>query len=115
MSNAFSKEEIVAWERMIRGFNDALVLSRNVSRFTTDSQTMERAGDTIWRPQPYISQSFDGLDQTANFTDYTQLSVPATLSFSRSVPFALDAKELRDQLQEERLGYSAILIFGSSN
>ncbi len=107
MANAFSKEERVAFEDILEGFNDALVMSRNVSVYRTDDTSMERSGDTIWRPQPYISQSFDGMDQTANFGDNTQLSVPATLGFSKSVPWLLDAKELRDALQENRLGDAA--------
>ena len=68
---------------------------------------MERAADTIWRPQPYISQSFDGLDQTSNFKTYTQLSVPASLGYLKSVPWTMTSKELRDALQEQRLGDSA--------
>lgn len=107
MSNSFSKEERVAFELMVEGFQDALVLSRNVSVYNTDSVTMERTSDTIWRPQPYISQSFDGTDQTNNFKDYSQLSVPARLGYSKSVPFILTAKELRDALQEQRLGEAA--------
>lgn len=107
MANAFSKEERVAFEDILEGFNDALVLSRNVSRYNTSDTMMERSGDTIWRPQPYIAQSFDGMDQTSNFKDYTQLSVPASLGYSKSVPFTLDAKELRDALQENRLGDAA--------
>lgn len=107
MSNSFSKEERVAFELMLEGFQDALVLSRNVSVYNTDSVTMERTSDTIWRPQPYISQSFDGTDQTNNFKDYSQLSVPARLGYSKSVPFILTAKELRDALQEQRLGEAA--------
>lgn len=107
MANAFNKEEIVAFEQLLEGFQDALVLSRNVSVYQTDQETMERALDTIWRPQPYISQSFDGMDQTANFKDYTQLSVPATIGFGKSVPWVMNAKEMRDALQENRLGESA--------
>lgn len=107
MANSFSKEERVAFEQILEGFEDALVLSKKVSKYSTDSTTMERANDTIWRPQPYISQSFNGLDQSANFKNYTQLSVPATLGFSKSVPWIMDAKELRDSLQENRLGDSA--------
>lgn len=107
MANSFSKEERVAFELLLEGFQDALVLSRNVSIYSTDSVTMERSLDTIWRPQPYIAQSFNGTDMTANFKDYTQLSVPATLGFSKSVPFQLTAKQLRDALQEQRLGESA--------
>ena len=107
MANAFSKEERVAFELLLEGFHDQLVLSRNVSIYNTDQVTMERTSDTIWRPMPYISQSFDGQDQTSNFKDYTQLSVPARIGFAKSVPWVLTAKELRDALQEQRLGQSA--------
>jgi hypothetical protein len=68
---------------------------------------MERTNNVIYRPQPYIAQSYDGMDQTGNFGAYTQLSVPATLGFQKSVPFILDALELRDALQEGRLGEAA--------
>jgi hypothetical protein len=107
MSNSFSKEERVAFEDILEGFNDALVLSRNVSIYNTDGSMMERTNNVIYRPQPYIAQSYDGMDQTGNFTAYTQLSVPATLGFQKSVPFILDALELRDALQEGRLGDAA--------
>ena len=107
MANAFSKEERVAFDQMIEGFQDALVLSKNVSKYQTNGTEMERASDIIWRPMPYIARSFDGLDQTANFADQTQLSVPATLGFNKSSPWQMDAKELRDALQEGRLGDAA--------
>lgn len=107
MANAFNKEERVAFENIIEGFQDALVLSRNCSVYSTNSTEMERSGDTIWRPQPYIAQSFTGTDMTANFKDYIQLSVPATLGFSKAVPWTMTAKELRDALQEQRLGDAA--------
>ena len=107
MANSFSKEERVAFEQLIEGFDDALVLSRNVAKYNPSSQEMERTGDVIWRPQPYIAQSFDGMDQTGNFQNQTQLSVPATLGFSKSSPWIMDAKELRDALQENRLGEAA--------
>jgi len=110
MANSFSKEERVAFENILEGFNDALVMSRNVSVYNTDGSMMERTNDVIWRPQPYIATSINGAPRTdisAQFVDFTQLAVPATLGFNKTVPFALDAKELRDQLQEGRLGDSA--------
>ena len=107
MSNSFSKEERVAFEDLLEGFNDALVLSKNVSLYRTNSTEMARTNDIIWRPQPYIAQSFDGMDQSLNFQNMTQLSVPATLGFKKSVPWIMDALELRDALQEGRLGDSA--------
>jgi hypothetical protein len=107
MANSFSKEERVAFEDLLEGFNDALVLSKNVSMYRTNSTEMARTNDIIWRPQPYIAQSYDGMDQSLNFQNMTQLSVPATLGFKKSVPWIMDALELRDALQEGRLGDSA--------
>ncbi len=107
MSNDFVKEEIVAFEELLEKFDDNLILSRNVSMYTSNGQTMERAGDVIWRPMPYIMRSFDGMDQTANFNNQTQLSVPATISFEKSSPWVMDAKEKRDALQQNRLFDSA--------
>jgi hypothetical protein len=105
--NSFSKEERVAFENLLEGFQDALVMSRNVSIYNTDQTMMERTNNTIWRPQPYISRSFSGTDQTDNFSQYTQLSVPSQIGFNRSVPWIMTATELRDALQEQRLGNAA--------
>lgn len=110
MSNSFNKEERVAFEQILEGFQDALVLSRNVNVYNTDQAMMERTNDTIWRPMPYIADSIDaaaGTDISASFKDFTQLAVPATIGFNKAVPFSLNAKELRDQLQEGRLGEAA--------
>jgi hypothetical protein len=107
MANSFSKEERVAFENLLEGFQDALVLSRNVNIYNTDQSMMERTNNIIWRPQPYIATSYSGTDMTANFDDYTQLSVPATIGFGRSVPWVMTATELRDSLQEGRLGDAA--------
>lgn len=110
MANAFSKEERVAFEDILEGFQDALVLSRNVAVYGTDQTMMERTSDIIWRPQPYIATSIDGepgTDISALYKNMTQLSVPATIGFSKTVPWTLNAKELRDALQEGRLGESA--------
>lgn len=107
MPNSFSKEERTAFEDLLEGFQDALVLSRNVSVYRTDQTMMERTSDVIWRPQPYVAVSYDGTDMTTNFDDYTQLSVPATIGFAKSVPWVMSATELRDAMQEKRLGDAA--------
>lgn len=107
MANAFSKEERVAFENILEGFNDALVLSSLVSKYNTNGQQMERSSDTIWRPMPYIAQSYDGSDATSNFGDNTQLAVPATIGYQKHSTALLTAKEMRDQLQENRLGSAA--------
>ena len=107
MPNAFNKEEIVAFDQMLEGFQDQLVLSKLVNKYRIGDTESVRANDTIWRPMPYIATSYDGMDQTANFKDKTQLSVPATIGYKKSSPFVLDASELRDMLQEKRLGEAA--------
>ncbi|MDA3463488.1 P22 phage major capsid protein family protein [Acinetobacter sp. AOR41_HL] len=107
MSNSFSKEERVAFEEMLEGFQDQLVLSKLVNKYRMSDVEAERSNNTIWRPMPYIATSYDGMDQTGNFKDKTQLSVPATIGYKKSSPWILDAQELRDQLQENRLGDAA--------
>jgi hypothetical protein len=109
-TNAFNKEERLAFEDLLQGFQDALVMSRNVSIYNTDSSMMERANNTIWRPMPYIAQSIDstpGTSISASYKDFTQLAVPANLGFSKTVPWTMTTLELRDALQEGRLGDSA--------
>jgi hypothetical protein len=110
MSNSFSKEERVAFEDLLEGFQDALVLSRHVAVYNTDQTMMERANNTIWRPQPYIAQSINstpGNSIAGQYQGMTQLAVPATLGYSQTVPWEMTALELRDALQEGRLGESA--------
>ncbi len=106
-TNAFSKEERIAWEQILEGFHDQLVMSKAVNIFQNDQTAMARQGDVIRRPMPYIARSFSGLDQTANFAGKTQLTVPAAIDTIRSSPWTMDATELRDALQEGRLGAAA--------
>jgi hypothetical protein len=106
-ANSFSKEERIAFENLLEGFNDQLVMSKAVTVFSNDQTMMARAGDMIRRPMPYIARSFSGLDQTANFVGKTQLTVPAAIDTIRSSPWTMDATELRDALQENRLGTAA--------
>lgn len=108
-ANSFSKEELVAFDKVFEAFDDGLVMSNLFQKYQLDDVSAERTGNTIWRPQPYIAQSFTGLDQTSNFNrNYTQLSVPTSLAYSHSVPLTLSATELRDLLQSERLGLAAM-------
>jgi hypothetical protein len=110
MANGFSKQEVVAFDQMLEGFNDAIVATKMAYVYKTDQTTMERAGDTIWRPQPYIMTSYQGApntDQTENFKDVTQLSVPVSITTQDTVPWTLTATQLRDMLQEGRLGQAA--------
>ncbi len=108
MPNFFSKEERVAFEDILQGFNDALVESRQVAKYGTDGTLMERASDTIWRPMPYIlSSQSRTIGSAVVAQDVTQLTVPSRLNQRRNVSWTMTALELRDQLQENRLGKAA--------
>lgn len=106
--NNFSREERVAFEDILAGFNDALVISKNVAKFGTPDTLMERANDTIWRPMPYILTSQTRtLGSAVTAQKANQLSVPSRLNQAKNVTWEMDALELRDALQEGRLGQSA--------
>ena len=108
MANAFSKEEIVMFDQVIEGFDDLLVIAREVEKYNVPSaQTMERTSDRFWRPMPYIPAVYDGFDQSANFGDITQLSVPAQVGHHKSANGKMSSKDLRDPLQLERYGKNA--------
>ena len=107
MANGFSKEETVLFDQTLEGFHDALVVSNLATVKNFDQTTMERSGDTIWRPQPYIMTSNTGMDQTSNFKDVTQLSVPASINIQKSCNWTLSATELRDAIQEGSIRDSA--------
>lgn len=107
MANSFAKEEVVAFDQVLEAFDDSIVATKMAKVYRTNQETMERTNDVIWRPSPYIMTSYSGNDMSSNFKDVTQLSVPASINIQRSVPFTLTARQLRDQLQEGRLGQSA--------
>jgi len=82
-------------------------MSTNVTIKSVDSTSMERGGNVMRYPMPYIMTSYDGADQTTNFKAQTQLTVPITLGYDKSVPWSMSATELRDALQDKNLGKSA--------
>lgn len=107
-SNDFSKEERVQFDDVLEGFSDALVASKNINTYGTDGTLMERTNDTIWRPQQYISVGGNRVVGSAvNAKNKVQLSVPATIGYQPNDTFELDALEMRDALQEGRLGMAS--------
>jgi hypothetical protein len=99
MANAFTREEQVAFDNMLEGFDDALVIAKaaTIDRTLMAAEAAERSGDRFWVPAPLISASYDGFDQTANFGDSTELSVPVTIGYHKSSPIKLSAKNLRNE------------------
>ena len=118
MANAFNKEEVVLFEQILEGFDADNLSAKNCSVFRPGSTLSERtnggpngAGDStdvVWRPQPYITRTVSGRDLTGNFDDLTQMSVPASANITENIPWKLDAWELRDPLQRDRISQSAV-------
>ncbi len=108
MANSFSREERVMFDEMIDGFEDQLVIGKLARKFRPFSdQEMQRMGDKTWINVPNIAASYDGFDQTANFGDITEMAVPVSIGFHKSVNGNMTAKDLRDPLQLRQYGDAA--------
>lgn len=116
MANAFSKEEIVFFEKVTEGFDPNNITARQVTKFAPPSTELERSALTVWRPTPYIPVGVEGLELSdAQFVDRTQLAVPSSLNANagtpsdlKNVPFTMNAVELNDPLQRDRIAQGAI-------
>ena len=107
MANQFNREEIVLFEQVLEKFESDNRIAKQAARFSQPGREMQRTGDTVWRPSPMISTTVQGLDISANITDITQMSVPATLSTIDNVAFELDALSMRDPVYRDRKATSA--------
>ena len=103
MANGFSREEVVAFDKMLEAFQNSLVASKMATVVDLDQTQMERTGDIMWFPMPYIMASYAGNDASSNFKDVNQLSVPGSINNQRHTPWILTARELRDAAQEGRI------------
>jgi hypothetical protein len=97
------------FDDVIEGFDDLLVIAKGAELYQNglSDQEEHRAGDQFWIPAPMISTSFDGFDQTANFGDTTELSVPVSIGFHKSVPVKYTSKDLRNTMSLKKKGDAA--------
>lgn len=116
MANAFAKEEIVFFEQVLAGFDPNNITARQVSKFKPPSTQYERSALTVHRPVPYITLGTEGLTLAPGaFADRTQLTVPSTLNANvgspsdiKNIPFKMNAVELNDPLQRDRIAMAAV-------
>lgn len=112
MATAFTKQETVLFDKLMAGFDDGLVVAKQVTVTNLDPVLLERSqGTQFWRPQPYVSTTVDGAagtDISASFTDVTQLSVPLGLGYNKSVPWQMTGNDLNDPMQRDRKYASAL-------
>lgn len=116
MANAFSKEEVVFFEQVLAGFDPNNITARQVDKFKPPSTAFERSALTVHRPVPYITLGTEGLVLAASaFADRTQLTVPSSLNANdgapsdiKNIPFKMNAVELNDPLQRNRIAEAAV-------
>lgn len=112
MATAFSQQETVLFDKLMAGFDDGLVVAKQVTVTNLDPVLLERSqGTQFWRPQPYISTTVDGnagTDISGAFTDVTQLSVPLGLGYNKAVPWQMTGNDLNDPMQRNRKYSSAL-------
>lgn len=108
MANAIGREERIMFDKMVEGFDDQLVIAKGAEKYTPlEPASMQRVGDKVWIPAPYIAASYDGFDQTANFGDMTEMNVPISIGFHKSSNGKMTAKDLRDPSALRRYGDAA--------
>lgn len=107
-ANALTKQLEVHFEEFIVGFDAACVISQEAQFYYPDQQSMQRAGDTVYRAQDFHMAITSGLDiSAATPTDVIQRMVPATYKSPQNVLYAFDAKEMRDPNNMQRTGKAA--------
>ncbi|WP_335956612.1 P22 phage major capsid protein family protein [Acinetobacter bereziniae] len=108
MATSFTKQEQVMFDKVIDGFEDLLVIAKGAELYDPlTAQEAVNARDKFWIPAPMIGASYDGFDQTANFDGLTQLNVPASVGYHKSVPKVLSSKNLRNTYAMDQFGKAA--------
>lgn len=109
------KTEMVAFDNMVAGFDDMLVVAQEVEKFDMpgSAQDQARYSDKVWRPMPFIPAVYDGFNQTSNFGDITQLSVPVAVGQHKVTPVKIGPKDGRDQATVDRYFRDAALSLAS--
>ena len=105
MATSFTKQEQVMFDNVIEGFDDLLVIAKGAELYDPlTPQEAVNAQDKFWLPSPMIGASYDGFDQSANFDGLTQLNVPCSVGYHKSIPKTLSSKNLRNTFAMNQYG-----------
>lgn len=110
-----AKTVVEAFDDMVEGFDDMLVVAQEVERYNLPGgpAAHQQMNDKVWRPVPYIPAVYDGFDQTSNFGDITQLSVPVSVGIHKVTPIKIGPKDGRDKANIQRYFRDAALSLAS--
>lgn len=108
MATSFTKQEKVMFDHVIEGFDDLLVIAKGAELYNPETPLeASRSRDKFWVPAPMIAASYNGFDQSANFDGLTQLNVPASVGYHKSIPKTLSSKNLRNDYAMNQFGKAA--------
>lgn len=108
MATSYTKQEQVMFDNVIEGFDDLLVIAKGAELYNPlTPQEAVNALDKFWMPAPMIGASYDGFDQSSNFDGLTQLNVPASIGYHKSIPKTLSSKNLRNTYAMDQFGKAA--------
>lgn len=114
MAGKLTKQELVAFDDVVAGFEEALIYTQAAKVYRMpDGRTAMRGNDTVWRMMPKQAISQEGLNQTGNFETPTEMSVPVTVDRNRSVPFSMNPSEMRDDSFMNEWGEAAKIELAS--
>lgn len=106
MPSNFLRTEEVAFDKLIEGFDDGLVIGKAADIYNMGSaQDQVNQGDQEWIPAPMISRSSDGF--AATFGGVTDLAVPVSVGIHKHVAKSFSSKERRNQYAVDKWFKSA--------
>lgn len=109
MATSLTSQEQVMFDNVMMGLEDLLVIAKGAELYNPlTPQEAVHAQDKFWLPCPMIGASYDGFDQSANFDGLTQLNVPCSVGYHKSVPKTLSAKNLRSKFAMDQYGKAAM-------
>lgn len=114
MPNSLVKDLEIMFEEYVEHYDAACVLSTQAERGDQDAQKMQRAGDTFYCKQDYMTTVQSGLDISGgSATDIIERVAPTVFRSPDNVRFDLDALELRDPEKRAKYGKAASLRLAS--
>lgn len=104
MANSRSQQIDVWFEKLIETVNAMNLFSKTATPYKMEANRLSQAGQTIYRPMEFMTQTVDGRDMSSSYKDVVALTVPATLSEShfRNVPHSFTGVDLNDKLFMDR-------------